>query len=137
MVTVKLAKRKKVLNADLTFQLHHLKLLVLFVYLLVTLDDLVKEKRRIIDLVLENITNKNDLSGVSLMHILSECEISQEEYYDALDYISSRVTVLYKRKPSEQNVSPYNTVILSLMKSIMNVELLNTLHNTCANLNEP
>ena len=30
-------KRKRVLNADLIFQLHHLKLLVLFGYLLVTL----------------------------------------------------------------------------------------------------
>ena len=28
----------------------------------------------------------------------------------------------YKRKPSEQNVSPYNTVILSLMKSNMNLQ---------------
>ena len=73
-------------------------------------------------MVLENITNKNDLSDVSLTHILSECGVSEEEYYDALDYMSSRITVLYKRKPSEKNVSPYNTVILSLMKSNMNLQ---------------
>ena len=91
-------------------------------------DDLVKDKKRIVNIVLENIANRNDLSGVSLTHILSECDISEEEYYDALDYISSRVTVLYKRKPSEQNVSPYNTVILSLMKSNMNLQYVTGLY---------
>ena len=66
--------------------------------------------------------NRNDISGVPLTQILSECDISEEEYYDALDYVSNKVTVQYKRKPSEQNFSPYNTVILSLMKSNMNLQ---------------
>ena len=32
------------------------------------------------------------------------------------------MSILYKRKPSEQNVSPYNPVILSLMQSNMNIQ---------------
>ena len=85
-------------------------------------NNLTKEKRKVVDTVLENIMNRNDLTGVPLTQILSECDISEEEYYDALDYVSNKVTVQYKRKPSEQNVSPYNTVILSLMKSNMNLQ---------------
>ena len=83
---------------------------------------LIKSKRKTVDKVLANIMSKNDLSGISLNQILSECEISEDEYYDALDYVSSRVTVQYKRKPCERNVSPYNTIILSLMKSNMNLQ---------------
>ena len=81
-----------------------------------------KTKRKIVDSVLANICQRNDLSGIPLTQILAECAIEEEDYYDALDYVSNRVTVQYKRKPSEKNVSPYNTVILSLMKSNMNIQ---------------
>ena len=84
--------------------------------------ELAKEKRKIIDTVLANIYERTDLTGIPLTQILSECNITEDEYFDALDYVSSRVTILYKRKPSEQNVSPYNTVILSLMQSNMNIQ---------------
>ena len=73
-------------------------------------SELAKEKRKIIDTVLANIYDRTDLTGIPLTQILSECNITEEEYFDALDYVSSRVTILYKRKPSEQNASPYNTV---------------------------
>ena len=49
-----------------------------------------------------NILSRTDLSDVPVNQILSECEISEEEYYDALDYVSNRVTIQYKRMPSEQ-----------------------------------
>ena len=71
---------------------------------------------------MQNICNRVDLTDVPLSQILSECELSEKEYYDALDFVSKRVTILYKRKPNEQNVSPYNTVILSLMQSNMNIQ---------------
>lgn len=80
-----------------------------------------RQKRKIVDKVLENIYKRDDLTGIPLTQILLECDIMETDYYDALDYVSNRVTIQYKRKPNEQNVSPYNTVILSLMQSNMNI----------------
>ena len=34
------------------------------------------------------------------------------------------VSILYKRKPSEVNIGPYNTVILELLKSNMNLQFV-------------
>ena len=85
-------------------------------------SEVIKEKRKVVDTVLANILSRTDLSDVPVTQILYECGISEEEYYDALDYVSNRVTIQYKRMPSEQNVSPYNTVILSLMQSNMNIQ---------------
>jgi hypothetical protein len=81
-----------------------------------------RQKRKIVDTVLENIYKRDDLSGIPLTQILLECDITETDYYDALDYVSNRVTIQYKRTPNEQNVSPYNTVILSLMKANMNLQ---------------
>ena len=34
------------------------------------------------------------------------------------------VSISYKRKPSEVNIGPYNTVILKLLKSNMNLQFV-------------
>ena len=83
-----------------------------------------KEKKAILDQVLLNISNRTDLTDVPLSEILSDCDISEEQYYDAIDYMSNKVTIVYKRKPSEKNVSTYNPVVLSLMKSNMNIQFV-------------
>ena len=35
-----------------------------------------------------------------------------------------KVSILYKRKPCEVNIGPYNTVILKLLKSNMNLQFV-------------
>ena len=87
-------------------------------------EDIVKEKKAILDTVLLNISNRTDLTDVTVSEILSECDVSEDDYYDALDYMTNKVTVVYKRKPREKNVSTYNPVVLSLMKSNMNIQFI-------------
>ena len=74
--------------------------------------------------VLLYISDEMDLSDVSIKDILSECDISEDDYYDALEYVQKEVAIVYKRRPCEQNVSTYNTVVLSLMKSNMNIQFV-------------
>ena len=87
-------------------------------------DDVMKEKKEILDKVIHNISNRTDLSNVTVSEILSDCDISEDEYYNALEYVTNKVNVIYKRAPNEQNVSTYNPVILSLMKSNMNIQFI-------------
>ena len=86
--------------------------------------DVVKEKKMILDKVLLELSNRTDLTDVSVSDILSSCDITEEEYYDALEYVHGLITVIYKRMPIDKNVSTYNTVILSLMKSNMNIQFV-------------
>ena len=51
------------------------------------------------------------------------CGVTQEEYYNALRCVE-KVTIFYKRRPSEVNIGPYNTVILKLLKSNMNIQFV-------------
>ena len=51
--------------------------------------------------------------------------VSEDEYYNALKYVQKRdVTIIYKRRPCEVNIGPYNTVILSLLRSNMNIQFV-------------
>ena len=38
--------------------------------------------------------------------------------------MEKKVPILYKRKPSEVNIGPYNTVILKLLKANMNLQFV-------------
>ena len=37
-------------------------------------------------------------------------------------YVQTQISIIYKRKPNEVSVGPYNTVILSLLKANMNIQ---------------
>ena len=44
--------------------------------------------------------------------------------------MEKKVPILYKRKPSEVNIGPYNTVILKLLKANMNLQFVTGLYAT-------
>ena len=48
--------------------------------------------------------------------------MSEAEYHEALENTEKKTIVLNKRRPCEMNTVPYNTVILQLLKSNMNVQ---------------
>ena len=50
--------------------------------------------------------------------------MSENAYYEALEITEKRMSILYKRKPSEVNIGPYNTVILSLLRANMNIQFV-------------
>ena len=80
--------------------------------------------KKLVDKVLSNVIQINDLSNVTEAEVLELSDVSADEYYNALKYIQVKVSIIYKRKPSEVNTGPYNTVILSLLKSNMNIQFV-------------
>ena len=79
--------------------------------------DKLKESKKILDKVLTEISNRADLFDVILQDILKACQLSEKEYNVALKIMQKKVSVIYKRRPVEKDISPYNTVILSLDSS--------------------
>ena len=56
--------------------------------------------------------------------MLENSEVISEQYDNALRYVEKKVSILYKRKSCEVNIRIYNTVMLKLVKSNMNLQFL-------------
>ena len=76
----------------------------------------------------------SDLENVTLSDLLSSCGVSSEEYEHALQNSKLKLSVLYKRKPVEQNVSPYNPIILNSLQSNMNLQYVTGVYGLLAYL---
>ena len=88
-------------------------------------SDEVKKSKRLVDKVLHEITSMQyGLNDVILEDILYSCGISEEEYENAMDTMQKNTTILYKRQANEINVVPYNTVLLTLLRSNMNIQFV-------------
>ena len=64
----------------------------------------------------------SNLSNVTLSELLEECGVTAEQYGNALGCVGKKFSIFYKRKPCEVNIGPYNTVILKLSKSNVNLQ---------------
>lgn len=93
-----------------------------------------KQSKEILDQVLGEITSTPDLSDVTLQDLLTSCDVSHSEYSDALQCSQQKVSIIYKRKPCEKYISPYNTVMLSLLKSNMNIQFVTGIYGLLAYL---
>ena len=85
---------------------------------------IVSQSKKLIEKVLSYIVTISDLSDVTLSQILEECGVTTEQYDSALGCVEKKVSILYKRKPCEVNIGPYNTVILKLLKSNVNLQFV-------------
>ena len=85
---------------------------------------IVSQSKKLIEKVLSYIVTISDLSDVTLSQILEECGVTTEQYDSALGCVEKKVSILYKRKPREVNIGPYNTVILELFKSNVNLQFV-------------
>ena len=54
--------------------------------------------------------------------------VTAEQYDNALEWVKKTVSILYKWKPYEINIGSYNTVILKLLKSNMNLQFVTSVH---------
>ena len=91
-------------------------------------ETIVNQSKKLIKKVVFNIVTISDLSDVTLSQILEECGVTEEQYDYALGCVEKTVSVLYKRKPCEVNIGSYNTVILKLLKSNMNLQFVTDVH---------
>ena len=87
-------------------------------------ETIVNQSKKLIEKVLSYIVTISDLSDVTLSQILEECGVTAEQYDNALGCVEKKVSILYKRKPCEVNIGPYNTVILQLLKANMNLQFV-------------
>ena len=87
-------------------------------------ETIVNQSKKLIEKVLCYIVTTGDLSDVTLSQILEECGVTAEQYDNALGCVEKKVSILYKRKPCEVNIGPYNAVILKLLKSNMNLQFV-------------
>ena len=80
-----------------------------------------KQSKAILNKVLEEILICDDFDR-NLEEILNSYNVSEYDFYDALHTSDRKLSIHYKQKPNEKDVSPYNTVTLSLIKSSMNLQ---------------
>ena len=65
----------------------------------------------------------DDDDDATLSKVLDSCSVTEDEYIQTLKTMRRKVFIIYKRKPNETMINPYNTVLLNLMKSNRNLQL--------------
>ena len=92
-----------------------------------------RASKKILDKVLDEVNNcSGNLEDVTLDDLLRSCDVSRDEYFAALDTVQKKLTILYKRKPSETNIGPYNTVMISILQSNMNIQYVTNMYAVLA-----
>ena len=74
--------------------------------------------------VLSQAVKIEDLEKVTEKELLDIAGVSEAEYHEALENPEKKATVLYKPRLCEMNIVLYNTVILQLLKSKMNIQFV-------------
>ena len=90
--------------------------------------NLVTKSKKTLDKVLMQLTQINELDAITLHEVLDMCNVSEKQYYEAVKNIQKKLTIIYKRKPSETNIGPYSTVVLSLLRGNMNIQFVNGIY---------
>ena len=67
---------------------------------------------------------EEQLASKTIRDILSAVKVSETDYYQALNTLRSKMTILYKRKVNETHISPYCPPLLALMRSNMNIQFI-------------
>ena len=86
-----------------------------------------KQRKAILNKVLEEILICDDFDG-NLEEFLNRCNVSEYDFYDALHKSDRKLSIHYKRKPNEKDISPYNAIILNLIKSNMNLHYVSGIY---------
>ena len=82
------------------------------------------KRSKILDNILHKINSTPDLNDVTLQDLLDSCNITREQYFEVLDQVQNSLKIMYKRQPNETNIGPYNTVMLSILQSNMNIQFV-------------
>ena len=86
--------------------------------------NVIQNSKDVLDKFLLQITQigVEKIHGVTNKKLLALCDVSEAQYEEAVKNVQKKLSIIYKRKPSEVNVGPYNTVILSLSRANMNLQ---------------
>jgi len=65
-----------------------------------------------------------NVHGYTVNNVLERINITYDEYKECLLFMSKSSSILYKRKPSEVLIVPYNTVLLNTWQGNMNIQFV-------------
>ena len=83
-----------------------------------------KKARRIVNKVIETIGKIDDITKVTETELLAIAKVSRDDYYKSLARFRRKTNIVIKRRPTDINVSPYNTVILACLRANMNLQFV-------------
>ena len=64
----------------------------------------VNRKKKILNKVLSQIGQTDHISDITEKELLKICNISEESYFDALETVQKRLSLLYRQRPGEVNI---------------------------------
>ena len=65
----------------------------------------------------------------TLTKVLDSCSVTGSE---CIQTMRRKISIIYKRKPNKTMISPYDIVLLNLMKSNMNLEFVTRIYELLA-----
>ena len=84
-------------------------------------EDQIKWKK-VLNKVLATALSIPDLSVITFKTLLAMSNVSTDEYEQALCKAKKKTSIVYKRKPEDVNIGPYNPVILASLRANMNIQ---------------
>ena len=66
----------------------------------------------------------NDSQNYTLNEILQNLNLTADEYQESLSLMSKKDTIIYKRKPNESCIVPYNPVLLNIWQANVNIQYI-------------
>ena len=95
-------------------------------------EEELKRSKEILDKVLSNVKmiddDDDDDDDATLAKVLDSCGVTEDEYIQALETMRRKISIIYKRNSNETITSTYNTVLLNLMKSNMNLQFVTEIY---------
>ena len=73
-------------------------------------------------LVLSILNSIHEITNLMQSELLEQIGIPEEEYEQSLTCMYKNSIIIYKRKPNESLVVPYNTVILNTWRANINIQ---------------
>ena len=95
---------------------------------------MLKKNKDVVNKVLNALLTVQNVSSLTCTELIQEAGLDIEQYYSALAFFERKATILYRRTPNEINISPYNTIILSLLKANMNIQFCTSIYAVIAYL---
>ena len=93
-----------------------------------------KHAQSTINKVIGVINTIGDITSITLSDLLTKASVTEDEYYKSLESFRRKTNIIFKRKPAETTISPYNTIILDCLKANMNIQFVVGIYGVLAYL---
>ena len=93
-------------------------------------EEELKRSKEILGKVLSEVImiDEDDDDDATLTKVLDSCGVTEDEYIHASETMRRKISIIYERNSNEMIISTYNTVLLNLMKSNMNLQFVTEIY---------